>query len=214
MSVENNNNLPEIKLKLLIIGDSNVGKTSMLLNYTDNYFPESHLATIGVEYKVKELTTKDYNITLQIWDTAGQERFRSITKSFFRNTNGIIFVYDVTSRKSFHSVKDWIKDSELHDSGFEKILVGNKIDLKDQREVKFDELKELGLKKRIDVMEVSAKERINIDEAFQKIVDLILTNKNKMDIIGQFGISNTNDINLNKSKDNNKKKDSCCINKN
>ena len=214
MSVENNNNLPEIKLKLLIIGDSNVGKTSMLLNYTDNYFPESHLATIGVEYKVKELTTKDYNITLQIWDTAGQERFRSITKSFFRNTNGIIFVYDVTSRKSFHSVKDWIKDSELHDSGFEKILVGNKIDLKDQREVKFDELKELGLKKRIDVMEVSAKERINIDEAFQKIVDLILTNKNKMDIIGQFGISNTNDINLNKSKDNTKKKDSCCINKN
>ena len=143
MSVENNNNLPEIKLKLLIIGDSNVGKTSMLLNYTDNYFPESHLATIGVEYKVKELTTKDYNITLQIWDTAGQDRFRSITKSFFRNTNGIIFVYDVTSRKSFHSVKDWIKDSELHDSGFEKILVGNKIDLKDQREVKFDELKEL-----------------------------------------------------------------------
>ena len=214
MSVENNNNLPEIKLKLLIIGDSNVGKTSMLLNYTDNYFPESHLATIGVEYKVKELTTKDYNITLQIWDTAGQERFRSITKSFFRNTNGIIFVYDVTSRKSFHSVKDWIKDSELHDSGFEKILVGNKIDLKDQREVKFDELKELGLKKRIDVMEVSAKERINIDEAFQKIVDLILTNKNKMDIIGQFGISNTNDINLNKSKDNTKKKDSCCISKN
>ena len=214
MSVENNNNLPELKLKLLIIGDSNVGKTSMLLNYTDNYFPESHLATIGVEYKVKELTTKDYNITLQIWDTAGQERFRSITKSFFRNTNGIIFVYDVTSRKSFHSVKDWIKDSELHDSGFEKILVGNKIDLKDQREVKFDELKELGLKKRIDVMEVSAKERINIDEAFQKIVDLILTNKNKMDIIGQFGISNTNDINLNKSKDNTKKKDSCCISKN
>ena len=212
MSVENNNNLPEIKLKLLIIGDSNVGKTSMLLNYTDNYFPESHLATIGVEYKVKELTTDDYNITLQIWDTAGQERFRSITKSFFRNTNGIIFVYDVTCRKSFHSVKDWIKDSELHDSGFEKILVGNKIDLKDQREVNFEELKELGIKKRIDVMEVSAKERINIDEAFQKIVDLILTNKNKMEILGQFGISNTNDINLNK--ENSKKKDSCCINKN
>ena len=213
MSVENNNNLPEIKLKLLIIGDSNVGKTSMLLNYTDNYFPESHLATIGVEYKVKELTTKDYNITLQIWDTAGQERFRSITKSFFRNTNGIIFVYDITSRKSFHNVKDWIKDSELHDSGFEKILVGNKIDLKDKREVKYEELKDLGAKKRIDVMEVSAKERTNIDEAFKKIVDLILSNKNKMEILGQFGISSTNDINLNNRKDNSQKKDICCINK-
>ena len=210
--MQNSNKLPEIKLKLLIIGDSNVGKTSMLLNYTDHYFPESHLATIGVEYKVKELTTDQYNISLQIWDTAGQERFRSITKSFFRNTNGIIFVYDITSRKSFQSVKDWIKDSEVHDTGFEKILVGNKIDLRDKRQIKLDELKEYGLKKRIDVMEVSAKERINIDEAFQKIVDLILTNKNKMEILGQFGISNTNDINLNK--ENSKKKDSCCINKN
>ena len=211
--LEENNNLPEIKLKLLIIGDSNVGKTSMLLNYTDNYFPESHLATIGVEYKVKELVTEDYNITLQIWDTAGQERFRSITKRFFRNTNGIIFVYDITSRKSFHNVKDWIKDSELHDSGFEKILVGNKIDLKDKREVKYEELKDLGAKKRIDVMEVSAKERTNIDEAFKKIVDLILSNKNKMEILGQFGISSTNDINLNNRKDNSQKKDICCINK-
>ena len=213
MSEENNNNLPELKLKLLIIGDSNVGKTSMLLNYTDNYFPESHLATIGVEYKVKELVTDNYNIALQIWDTAGQERFRSITKSFFRNANGIIFVYDVTCRSSFHSVKDWIKDSELHDSGFEKILVGNKIDLEDKREVTFDELKDYGIKKKIDVMEVSAKERINIDEAFKKIVDLILSNKNKMEVIGQFGISNTNDLSLSNCKDNNRKKDTCCINK-
>ena len=210
--MQNSNKLPEIKLKLLIIGDSNVGKTSMLLNYTDHYFPESHLATIGVEYKVKELTTDQYNISLQIWDTAGQERFRSITKSFFRNTNGIIFVYDITSRKSFQSVKDWIKDSEVHDTGFEKILVGNKIDLRDKRQIKLDELKEYGLKKRIDVMEVSAKERINIDEAFQKIVDLILSNKNKDDILAEFGVSNSNDINLSKGKETNKK-DNCCIKK-
>ena len=148
MSSKNNNTLKDIKLKLLIIGDSNVGKTSMLLNYTDNYFPESHLATIGVEYKVKELKTNKFNIALQIWDTAGQERFRSITKSFFRNTNGILFVYDITSRRSFQSVKDWIKDSEMHDSGFEKILVGNKIDLEEKREVQTDELKEYGTKKK------------------------------------------------------------------
>ena len=204
-----NKNLPEIKLKLLIIGDSNVGKTSMLLNYTDNYFPESHLATIGVEYKVKELKTDKYNITLQIWDTAGQERFRSITKSFFRNTNGILFVYDITSRKSFQSVKDWIKDSELHDTGFEKILVGNKIDLKEKREVNFEELKEYGAKKKIDVIEASAKERTNIDEAFQKIVDLILSNKNEMEILGQFGVNNNTDVNLGKNKEPVKK--DCCL---
>ena len=204
------NNKPQIKLKLLIIGDSSVGKTSMLLSYTDNYFPESHLATIGVEYKVKEIETNKFNISLQIWDTAGQERFRSITKSFFRNTNGIIFVYDVTCRKSFQSVKDWIKDSELHDTGSEKLLCGNKIDLKEKREVNFDELEEFGMKKKIEVMEISAKERIRIDDAFQKIIDIILSNKTDKEIIEEFGIkNNSNDINLEKSKTT-KKKQGCC----
>jgi Ras-related protein Rab-1A len=204
------NNKPQIKLKLLIIGDSSVGKTSMLLSYTDNYFPESHLATIGVEYKVKEIETDKYNISLQIWDTAGQERFRSITKSFFRNTNGIIFVYDVTCRKSFQSVKEWIKDSELHDNGFDKILCGNKIDLKEKREVNFDELEEFGMKKKIEVMEISARERINIDEAFQKIINLILSNKTDKEIIDEFGIkNNNNDINLDKN-NTKKRKQGCC----
>ena len=208
MSNQNDTNLVDLKLKLLIIGDSNVGKTSMLLNYTDNYFPESHLATIGVEYKVKEIKTDKYNIALQIWDTAVQERFRSITKSFFRNTNGILFVYDITNRKSFQSVKDWIKDSEMHDSGFDKILVGNKIDLEKKREVQTEELKEYGLKKKIDTIETSAKERINIDEAFKKIVDLILSNKDEKKIIEDFGVKTNNDINLNK---NNTKKEGCCL---
>ena len=204
------NNKPQIKLKLLIIGDSSVGKTSMLLSYTDNYFPESHLATIGVEYKVKEIETDKYNISLQIWDTAGQERFRSITKSFFRNTNGIIFVYDVTCKKSFQSVKEWIKDSELHDTGFEKILCGNKIYLKEKREVQFVDLEEFGMKKKIEVMEISAKERIKIDDAFKKIIDLILSNKTDKEIIDEFGIkNNNNDINLDKSKTK-KKKQRCC----
>ena len=208
MSNQNNNTLKDLKLKLLIIGDSNVGKTSMLLNYTDNYFPESHLATIGVEYKVKEIKTNKFNIALQIWDTAGQERFRSITKSFFRNTNGILFVYDITSRRSFQSVKDWIKDSEMHDSGFEKILVGNKIDLEAKREVQTDELKEYGTKKKIDIIETSAKERINIDEAFKKIVDLILGNKDEKKILEDFGVKTNNEINLDK---NVTKKERCCL---
>ena len=197
-------------LKVILLGDSSVGKTSMLLSYTDNYFPESHLATIGIEYKVKEIVTDKYNISLQIWDTAGQERFRSITKSFFRNTNGIIFVYDVTCRKSFKNVKEWIKDSELHDNGFDKILCGNKIDLKEKREVNFDELEEFGMKKKIEVMEISARERINIDEAFQKIINLILSNKTDKEIIDEFGIkNNNNDINLDKN-NTKKRKQGCC----
>ena len=207
MSQRNTKILPEIKLKILIIGDTNVGKTSMLLNYTDNYFPETHLATIGVEYKVKELITDKYKINLQIWDTAGQERFRSITKSFFQNSNGILFVYDITNINTFHNVKDWIRDSEMNTNNrFEKLLIGNKIDLKDKRKVSFEDLKEYGIKRKIEVMEVSAKERVNIDEAFQKITDLILNNKNENDILKDFGITN-NEINLGKTEN---KKGHCC----
>ena len=211
MQAQPNNNLPEIKLKLLIIGDTSVGKSSILLTYTDNYFPEAHLATIGVEYKVKELLTDKYKIILQIWDTAGQERFRSITKSFFRNTNGILFVYDITDRKSFQSVKDWIKDSEMHDSGFEKILCGNKIDLKDERQVTFNELEEYGMKKKIEVIETSAKSKINIDESFKKLVDLILSKKTEEEIAKEFGVKapQSQNINLTKSNTQNKKK-KCC----
>ena len=211
MQAQSNNNLPEIKLKILIIGDTSVGKSSILLTYTDNYFPEAHLATIGVEYKVKELLTDKNKVILQIWDTAGQERFRSITKSFFHNTNGILFVYDITDRKTFQNVKDWIKDSEMHDNGFEKLLCGNKIDLKEERQVSFDELVEFGLKKKMDVIETSAKRRINIDESFKKLVDLILNKKTKKEINKVLGVKTPQNQNINLTNSNTKpKKKKCC----
>ena len=176
-----------IKLKLLIIGDSAVGKTSMLLKYTDNFFPESHLATIGVEFKTKDIQYNGYNINLQVWDTAGQERFKSITKSFFRNANGIIFVYDITQKNSFKNVKDWIKDSEANDTGFKRILVGNKIDLQNKRQVQLNEVKDWADKKNLEVIEASAKTGANIDKAVMKLIELILQNKSKDEIMKQFG---------------------------
>ena len=203
-------NLPDIKIKLLIIGDSSVGKTSILLNYTDNVFPDSHIATIGVENKIKIIKTEKYNVKLQIWDSAGQERFKSITKSFFRNTNGIIFVYDITNRKTFLSVKDWIKDSELNASNFEKILLGNKVDLEEKREVQKAELQEYGLKKNIETLETSAKTNINIDLAFKKLLDKILENKSDKEIIDMYGIGEQKDIQLNKANKKEKKKMDCC----
>ena len=203
-------NLPDIKIKLLIIGDSSVGKTSILLNYTDNVFPDSHIATIGVENKIKIIKTEKYNVKLQIWDSAGQERFKSITKSFFRNTNGIIFVYDITNRKTFLSVKDWIKDSELNTSNFEKILLGNKVDLEEKREVQKAELQEYGLKKNIETLETSAKTNINIDLAFKKLLDKILENKSDKEIIDMYGIGEQKDIQLNKANKKEKKKMDCC----
>ena len=188
--------LPEIKLKILLIGDTDVGKTSILLNYIEKKCPDTHVATIGVEYKVKKITTDKYNINLQIWDTAGEERFRSITKSFFRNTNGIIFVYDITSRKTFQNVKDWIKDAEANESGFEKLIVGNKLDLASSRKVEEEELKEFAEKKKMGYIQASAKTGENIDEAFDKLVHLIIGEKTPNEVIKQFGVGNFDNINI------------------
>ena len=203
-----NKPLPELKLKLLIIGDSAVGKTSMLLKYVYNFFPETHMATIGVEYKSKTINTDKYKINLNIWDTAGQERFKSITRSFFNNTNGIVFVYDLTKKESFDGVKNWIKDSEPYGK-FESVLCGNKLDLDNKREVKYDALKEYGLKKKMEVFETSAKNGMNLDKVFQKLIDLILKSRTEEELIKEFGVKSQN---LNLGKRTNTKKDNkmCC----
>ena len=203
-----NKALPELKLKLLIIGDSAVGKTSMLLKYVDNFFPETHMATIGVEYKSKTITTDKYSINLNIWDTAGQERFKSITRSFFNNTNGIVFVYDITSKNSFEGVKNWIKDSEPY-GRFQSVLCGNKLDLENKREVKNDTLKEYGMKKKMEVFETSAKNGTNLDKVFQKLIDLILKSRSEEELIKEFGVKSSN-LNLGKRTNNQKDSKMCC----
>jgi len=200
----------QIRIKLLIIGDSAVGKTSMLLKYTDNFFPESHLATIGVEFKTKEVEYNGYKIELQIWDTAGQERFKSITKSFFRNTNGIIFVYDITQKNTFKNVKDWIKDSEVNDFGFQRILVGNKIDLQNKRQVSLEDAKEWADKKNMEVIETSAKTGANIDKAVLKLIELILQNKTNDEIMNKFGVTEKKNTEKLYNKDNKTKKSKKC----
>ena len=208
----NNNPITEIRLKLLILGDSAVGKTSMLLKYTDNFFPESHLATIGIEFKTKEIKFNDYLVHLKIWDTAGQERFRAITKSYFRGSNGVIFMYDITKKETFKNVKDWIKDSENNNFGFEKILVGNKIDLEQIREVELKDVEEWAGQKNINVLEISAKNGTNVEKCFNELIRLILENKSKQEILEKFGMNSQKEENtLNKGNNNFKdKKKKCC----
>ena len=176
-----------ITFDILILGDSGVGKTSLLLSYADNFFPESHIATIGIDSRIKSITIKNIDINLQLWDTSGQERFRSLTASFYRKADGIIFVYDITSKKTFDSVKDWIRDAENMGGDFEKILIGNKCDLEGKRNVTLENLEKFGGKKKMRVFEASAKMDINVKQSFDTIAELIMGNKTKEQLLKMYG---------------------------
>eukprot|EP01083_Nonionella_stella_P159816 521820_1 len=118
--------------KLLMIGDAGVGKSSMLLRFTDDSFDEHIQSTIGVDFKVKHLDVASKRIKLTIWDTAGQERFRTLTSSYYRGAQGVVMVYDVTRRDSFENLEQWLKEVKLYSpnngEGVIKLLVGNKVD--------------------------------------------------------------------------------------
>ena len=173
----------EISLKIIILGDSNVGKTSILLKYVDGYFPTIYVATIGDEYKVKKITINGVDINLHIWDTAGQERFRSITKSFMQNADGIIYVYDITQRESFNNLKTWIRESDQATQGFKKIIVGNKIDLENNRKIGKDVVQKFCEENNIKGVEMSAKEGKNIGECFEYLARDIIGVKTKDELL-------------------------------
>jgi len=122
--------------KILLIGDSSVGKSSLLLRFSDNTFKEDIMNTIGVDFKIRQFNIKGKVVKLQIWDTAGQERFRTITSSYYRGAHGIIVTYDITDAGTFEGCKRWLNESKKFAAGdVQRILVGNKIDLEDQRAV-------------------------------------------------------------------------------
>ena len=157
----------EYLFKLLLIGNSGVGKSCILMRYADNSFTENFFNTIGVDFKIKTITLNDQVIKMQIWDTAGQDRFRTLTSSYYRGAHGIIIVYDVTNKDSFDNVRQWMQEIEKFASeNVNKLLVGNKSDLEEQREVTFDEGVELAKKYDIPFLEVSAKNWIHIDDTF------------------------------------------------
>lgn len=177
----------DVIIKILILGDTEVGKTSLLLQYTEGYFPEDFISTIGVEFKIKQLKIKDMNINLQIWDTAGQERFKSITKNFMKDADGIIFMYDITKKNTFDNVKNWITESQNHTKIDTKIIVaGNKIDLESKRQVQKEILEKFCNNKKIPGEEVSAKLGIKVNEIFETLANLIVKDMTKNEIMEKF----------------------------
>ncbi|EEP79230.1 GTP-binding protein ypt1 [Uncinocarpus reesii 1704] len=153
--------------KLLLIGDSGVGKSCLLLRFADDTYTESYISTIGVDFKIRTIELDGKTVKLQIWDTAGQERFRTITSSYYRGAHGICVVYDVTDMDSFNNVKQWLQEIDRYATeGVNKLLVGNKSDMEDKKAVEYTVAKEFADSLGIPFLETSAKNASNVEQAF------------------------------------------------
>ena len=165
----------DLLFKLLLIGDSGVGKTSILLGYSDNNFNNTFIPTIGIDFKIKTIELHGKKIKLQIWDTAGQERFISITTSYYRGAMGIMLVYDVTNSKSFDNIAKWLRNIQEHSNpDVEKIILGNKCDMEDRRVVSKARGEAISRENGVRFLETSAKTNVNIDRAFIELTESIL----------------------------------------
>jgi Ras-related protein Rab-8A len=187
--------LHPLQIKLLLIGDSGVGKSCCLLRFSEDSFTPSFITTIGIDFKIRTIELDGKRVKLQIWDTAGQERFRTITTAYYRGAMGILLVYDVTDERSFNStsvlhllrtnrcpfllsaqlltnidIRTWFQNVEQHATeGVNKILIGNKCDWEDKRVISEEQGQALADELGIPFLEVSAKSNINIDKAFYSL---------------------------------------------
>lgn len=166
-------------LKILIIGESGVGKSSLMLRFVDDLFDEEVSATIGVDFRVKTINIDGNLVKLAIWDTAGQERFRTLTPSYYRGGQGVICVYDVGSRATFEKLDHWIVEVDTYCTKADavKMLVGNKIDSQ-HREVSREEGLRFAKKHKMLFIEASAKTKVGVQCAFEELIEKILQTPN------------------------------------
>ena len=211
-----NNDNYDLILKLVLIGDSGVGKTNILSRYNNNEFSLATQPTVGVEFGNKIIKKENKSIKLQLWDTAGQERYKAITNAFYKGSKGAFVVYDITRKSSFLNIDKWI--GELKTNGSEDILiilVGNKTDLEDKREVSTDEGEKKAKQYGIAFCETSALQGKNIEYAFNILIDEIIL---EIENAKQKEMKNNKSNNKKKSKgimlninnDKNHKKKKCC----
>ena len=166
-------------IKVVLIGDAAVGKSSLLLKYIDDIFEDTYVCTIGVDFKIKSLQLENKRIKLQVWDTAGQERFKPITKCYFRGSHGCVVLFDITNRSSFNNVKYWVSDyreNNTVDSSANIIVIGNKSDKESDRNVTIEEGNILAESIGATYIEASAKTGRGVADAFEAIATVVLKN--------------------------------------
>jgi small GTP-binding protein len=192
----------EHSFKILLLGDTSVGKTCFLKRYTEDTFQDAYLSTIGFDFKFKMVTLKNgKQVKVQLWDTAGQERFRTIAKSYYKGAHGIILIYDVSNPKTYDNIKKWL--AQIKEEASSKvciILVANKID-HEERVVTVEEGEKLAKSFNLKIFESSAKENINVTEAFQEVIENISVNYSNI-MTGGTKLQNTKIIT--------KEKKGCC----
>ncbi|GAV70758.1 Ras domain-containing protein [Cephalotus follicularis] len=167
----------EYLFKIVLIGDSAVGKSNLLSRFACNEFDSNSKATIGVEFQTQVVEIDGKEVKAQIWDTAGQERFRAVTSAYYRGAVGALIVYDITRRSSFESVKRWLDELTIHcDTTVARMLVGNKCDLENIRDVSKEEGKTLAEEEGLFFMETSALDSTNVEAAFEVVIRQIYNN--------------------------------------
>ncbi len=197
----------DCKLQFLIVGDSTVGKTSLLNRYNSGKFDEKYLATIGIDSFFKDVNLDGKIIRVKIWDTAGQERYKALTEGYFRNAQGVLIVYDVTNEETFEHLKYWIPSVKKHIDikQIPAIILGNKID-ETKREVTKEKAINYAKEEGIKYFETSAKDGTNVEESINYLVKKVM----KININNEME-ENSFKIGENNKKNNETKKDKCCI---
>ena len=171
--------MKELLTKMIIVGDAEVGKTSLAYQYTSSVFSDQYIQTIGTNFLLKDTTINNCHLTLQIWDTAGQERFHKLMPTYYKGAHAAFVVFSVTDPQSYSNVKKWFDLVRQHAADPFIMIIGNKIDLEADIQISSEEGKALADKLGADYLEVSAKTRTNVDEGFDQIINALIRQHEK-----------------------------------